>query len=494
MAWENLKAFEDLKENADRSLDDREKADLNKISPKDIQHQKNKIGEKRFNIDWSSMTLKNIVQNLKFDAKGQKVTLNWKPIGWQSELWAAIQVYAIAHNKTIWSTWIDGKVWVNTIRWLQSTQNDMKAEKRESVPQSWEKIWMNELWNHVFTKEFNALWKTRLFKEMKLLTSDGYLNFQRYGWRLINERGEWRITYQSKIDGKTKTIDLRITKDRNDMIDCAVLAKNIADKVTAAEKALDTSTKNIWVNEGIESFRELKITNPVIRKWASEKNINFRCHAYNNGRIKVYDANGTNLGVNGGWFMLNNTDLLTNGSFDETKFNNILKNKCYSMAVNGVKNYINRASNWINNTKITRSAEAEWVIRRYGNLIKEIDWFNDKSSFSKEKQQVVDAKNLAETKNFCYKELDKMNRDIRTLNNMSKVLEHKNKQKIIDTMKKYTLLTQRWQGQFNYVFLMQITKDVYNKFTKAWLMDKYQENLRTLKRIANNYEIEINFK
>ena len=41
---------------------------------------------------------------------------------------------------------------------------------------------------------------------------------------------------------------------------------------------------------------------------------------------------------------------------------------------------------------------------------------------------------------------------------------------------------------------MQITKDVYNKFTKAWLMDKYQENLRTLKRIANNYEIEINFK
>jgi hypothetical protein len=64
---ENLKAFEDLKETTANSLDAKEKADLNKISPEDIRSEKDKVGDKMFVVDGQSMKLKDIAKNLKFD-------------------------------------------------------------------------------------------------------------------------------------------------------------------------------------------------------------------------------------------------------------------------------------------------------------------------------------------------------------------------------------------------------------------------------------------
>lgn len=128
-----LTAFENLKENVRDSLQTHERDALRALSTTEVKKQKDEIWKKSFSVDWKPMKLKDIVANLDFDPKGNvaKVKIEegkFVTIGWQSELWAAIQVYAIANNKSIGDAWIDGKVWKDTVKWLESTQNSMKAE------------------------------------------------------------------------------------------------------------------------------------------------------------------------------------------------------------------------------------------------------------------------------------------------------------------------------------------------------------------------------
>ena len=179
-------------------------------------------------------------------------------IGWPSELWAAIQVYAIANNKSIGGAWIDGKVGKDTVKWLQSTQNRMAAERRENkepISESWEKINMTEIWTHNFTPEFNKLWMTKKFQKMGLLSDYGILTYQAYDWSLRTQKGDWRITYISEIDKKSKSIDLRVKRDVNNKVNSMDLAKDIAAKVTAAEKALRIEKNNGSAEKWINDFK-----------------------------------------------------------------------------------------------------------------------------------------------------------------------------------------------------------------------------------------------
>ena len=132
---ENLKAFEDLKETTANSLDAKEKADLNKISPEDIRSEKDKVGDKMFVVDGQSMKLKDIAKNLKFDVAWTTATLNWKKIARWSELWAALQVYAIAYNKSIGRFLIDWKLWTNSVAWLQGAQTEAKVGTAPRQPE-----------------------------------------------------------------------------------------------------------------------------------------------------------------------------------------------------------------------------------------------------------------------------------------------------------------------------------------------------------------------
>ena len=128
MAWEKLQAFKELKETTENSLNETEKTNLNKINADDIRAEKTMIWDKTFKIDWQDMKLKDIVTKLKISSDGRTATLNWKQIAKISELWAAIQVYVIANDKGVGSTKIDWWVWKNTIIWIQSAQNSIKAE------------------------------------------------------------------------------------------------------------------------------------------------------------------------------------------------------------------------------------------------------------------------------------------------------------------------------------------------------------------------------
>lgn len=123
---ENLKAFENLSEKANDRLSDAEKKELNKISTEDIRSQKKKIGDKEFNFDGKKMKLSDIVKDLQIAADRSNASLNWKLVGkwsefWGSDLWAAIQVYVIAHNKDVGRFKIDWMVWKDTLLGVQWT-------------------------------------------------------------------------------------------------------------------------------------------------------------------------------------------------------------------------------------------------------------------------------------------------------------------------------------------------------------------------------------
>lgn len=275
----NLKAFENLKENENASLSSQEKADLRKISPEDIRSQKEKVWDKAFTVDGKSMKLKDIVKNLTFDWEGEKAELeiNGKKvaIGWQSELWAAIQVYAIANNKTIGRAGIDGKVWRDTVRWLQSTQNKMAAEKKENkepTPESWDKLDVNQLDTHNFTPEFNALKKTQRFQEMWVLKQYWELNIVKWKyWKVLNDKGECQIYYKSKEDGLDKKISVKVDLDVNNKIDSKALAKKIVDIVEKSENVLAKEKKENNIVNSVESFDVRKLS-PKSQAYLKKKN------------------------------------------------------------------------------------------------------------------------------------------------------------------------------------------------------------------------------
>ncbi len=402
---ENLKAFESLKENGKDSLNSQEKADLRKISPDDIKSQREKVWEKSFTVDGKSMKLKDIVKNLAFDEEWEKAELmiNGKKvaIGWQSELWAAIQVYAIAHNKTIGRAWIDGKVGRDTVRWLQSTQNAVKAEKKsEVVNNTWEKIDMNQIKTHNFTPEFNKLWVTKKFKNMKLLSDYWILNYQAYAWSLVKEKGEWKITYTSEIDWKSKTIDLRIKRDVNDKVDAMTLAKQIANTVLKAEKILNISIKNTSAEKWINTFNERMISDGLIRKWANLQGIDFGVTTYNNGRIMVKDKWWKKLSseLKNWWFMLNNTDVTTNWNFDATKFNRIISQKCLNEAIKTVKIDINKSVDNLPRPS-SLSNHLYLYINSCNSLIKNVKAYNRPKSFEPEITKINNLKKNYESQN-----------------------------------------------------------------------------------------------
>jgi len=252
---ENLKAFDQLKETTAWSLSQKEKADLNAINQNDIREAKTRIENKTFVVDGRTMTLKYIVENLKINKSWDRATLFWKEIPRKSELWAAIQVYALAHNKSIGPAVIDWKVWRWTVRWLEITQTDMKAEwKAKEVTSQWEKIWIKDLATHVFTTEFNTLTSTKKFKDMWILTSDGYLNFKNTYPTPLDQNWNCHISYISQQDGKHKTLSVKIKKDINDKVDCLTIAKDVKIAAENAESKIYKNNKESRIISWIDNY------------------------------------------------------------------------------------------------------------------------------------------------------------------------------------------------------------------------------------------------
>ena len=347
MAGENLKAFDQLRETTAWSLSSKEKVALNAIDQNDIRAAKSRIENKTFSVDGRTMTLKYIVENLKINKSWDRATLFWKEIARGSELWAAIQVYALAHNKSIGPAVIDWKVWRWTVRWLEITQTDMKAEwKAKEVTSQWEKIWIKDLATHVFTTEFNTLASTRKFKNMWILTSDGYLNFKNTYPTPLDQNWNCHISYISQQDGKQKTLSVKIKKDINDKVDCLTIAKDVKTAVENAENKIYKNNKESRIISWIDNYniaqsklskkaKSYLIDNYIVAyDWTFDKNkLTFRTDWWLSFWGLFYIPKG---GVDG---------FYTNWKFNATSFGNYINRGDFIHLMNQLadKHYTDRA-------------------------------------------------------------------------------------------------------------------------------------------------------
>ena len=272
MAWENLKAFENLKENKNASLNSQEKADLRNISLRDIQSQKEKIWNKTFLIGSESMKLKDIVNSLVFDEKWNRAQIKMRDnllvtIGWGSELWAAIQVYAIANNKSIGDSWIDWMVWKNTVKWLQSTQNAVRAEgrknpetlddqdevKEQSVARLVNAIYTeyvgkysNESYNLLDTRSGVNQWtlKNKTVNGNKVTITYKSAIWKKENQKIVVDASTCKVWKQYSVDKFWKAIEETITKKESEL-------KKKEDERKAKEKL--AANQKIIV-EGVEAY------------------------------------------------------------------------------------------------------------------------------------------------------------------------------------------------------------------------------------------------
>lgn len=499
----DLKAFENLRETGKDSLSGAEKNALNAIKEGDLRAAKDEIGKKEFDIDGKKMSVQQIVENLKFSSDWKTAYLNWKPIATTSELWAALQVYAIANNKGIGWTKIDGWLWKNSNQWLSNVQQDLGIErkpapKENSEGSSMDKMGIAELLSKPFKKYFDE-WERDELYDKRVMDRNTYVLIPTNS---LSYKSDKKLKFSYQFEGKNLQIEVPIEEDADGYVDAKKLADTIRDKINTARDNRTTEVHNLSADGGIDEFKEKNIKNPIIRKWATANGVNFVATVLNGGKIKVEAIKKKNSLYS---FECNNTDVLSNWSFDANKFNSLLDKNCYDTALKDVKSRLQTTKSWIDkdNTKITRSMDASWVVTKYDNLIKEITSYYNSSTLdatqskmisndlAEEEANAVDARNFAKMKEDCYKRLEGMDSDIAVLNKMSRVLTTENKQKVLQIIEKYSDLTKLWTGKFDYRYKQYVQKGWLKDFKATSLNDKYQLKLKTMRDIASEYEIDI---
>lgn len=299
---ENLKAFENLNEEGKDRLTAKEQTDLNKISAEDIRSEKGKIGEKQFKFYGQTMKLKDIVKNLQFDSAWQTASLNWKSISkwsefWGSDLWAAIQVYTIAHNKSVGKFLIDGKVGSESIKWLQGTQTEVKAErslqkkqpekvndsdeiKEQNVYRLVDAIYTDYVWKYNDPKY--SLLNTKVWKNQGTLNNKvvegnivtiGYKSavWNKEYQKITVDANVCKVWKQYSVDKFWKEIEKAISRKEAEL-------KKVEDARIAKEK-LDARQKAIV--DAVESFNVGRLSKKVNayfkeKNWLFGNNLDFQ--------------------------------------------------------------------------------------------------------------------------------------------------------------------------------------------------------------------------
>lgn len=399
---ENLKAFENLKETTTGSLDQKEKTALNNLKEADIRAEKDSIWNKTFNVDWTSMKLKDIVSKLKFDSAWTEATLNWKKIARQSELWAAIQVYVIAYNKDVGKFLIDGKVWKDTIKGIEGTQTDMKTESKNKNKEQteseykWELIWTKDIKNKPFTKAFNSLWTgvTATYKSNWVMDGDWYL----LGVNNISGATDsCKVTYK-RANWESKTVDVKLGKNADDLVNTKTLAQNIKKAVEKNEDKLKLEERIKAVTDGINNYPETSISDPIVKKWFKHKNPDFKFQ-------KSYEKDGKRYAViknvkDKEWKRIErhiSFDKILDGNWKYSVWKyawalvDIYKNQAIAYA----KSELNKA-----NEVAHGAGGIDNKISWYKWVIDEINSYGkDKDKFNAEKQEAVKQKNYREAVN-----------------------------------------------------------------------------------------------
>lgn len=500
---ENLKTFESLKENGNASLSSQEKADLRKISPDDIRSQKEKVWEKSFVVGGKLMKLKDIVKNLAFDEEGEKAELkiNGKKvaIGWGSELWAAIQVYAIAHNKSIGRAWIDGKVGRDTVKWLQSTQNSVKAEERaKKTPEK--PVDQDEVKEQSVARLVNAIYTEYVgkYKDAKynlLDTRPGVnqgtlikkrldgnkvtITYKSAIWdkeyqEIVVDASTCKVWKQYSVDKFWKAIENAISKKEAEL-------KKAEDERIAKEKL---NAKQEAIVKGVESF-DIKKFSAKAQAYLKEKNF-----VYGN-RLDLKDGlfSWTGIAFDEKWnlhfwkaFYMTKSQIdstFVGGKFNSDKFKSILSPYLDKKADEYFKNKANMMANWLGTVTVNSLNDAEKKVNEADREIKKIEglWV----SVTPENKKAVEVR-----KNQI--QILKEYKDVSTameekLNNLIKKVEYTEGAVLqYNALRDFYISLKEKKESYNW-------KNVYNVYSKiSWGKDKYNKLVEKARSIGQKYE------
>jgi len=288
---EALNTVDNLKETSKWSLDEKEKNLLNSLTKTDIDWKRQTLEDKKFKIDgkWDVL-LSKIIEDMVISADREKSTLYWKPIARGSELWAAIQLYIILHNKSVGTPKIDWKVGKYTNEGIADTQTALQAggNRNREVISNWEKVWINDIDDKTFTKYFNNLGAGTADKYKKLWVLKN-------GWQLnivldsnnqpLTVHMHWANCLYVKTNHGQVAVPFKM--DWNDMVDLQDLSKAIIEAVDQNE-AIRLANKNYEkVKAWIDNFDENNITDALIKRFTTDKKLNFTCEKKNNGKLII---------------------------------------------------------------------------------------------------------------------------------------------------------------------------------------------------------------
>ena len=395
MAWEKLQAFKELKETTENSLNETEKTNLNKINADDIRAEKTMIWDKTFKIDWQDMKLKDIVTKLKISSDGRTATLNWKQIAKISELWAAIQVYVIANDKGVGSTKIDWWVWKNTIIWIQSAQNSIKAETWRTPDKPGQNIENLDNIDEILTKNLlKYFWSPAEQKKYSETYKILDTNTWKLIWTLDKTNKKLVVSYDSVYDKydwqKHKSISIPFNKFVNSdaTVDTSKLVKNIKDAIQSNEVADKAEKQRKSIQEWIDNYTERSIADALMKRYLIETEKDFKYGWTNNGLVKIINKKTGNY-----WNVDQKVLLDSNNKFSSWKFAWELVNHYKTYAINREKDKLAKVK------KDTQGLSIPKKIDSYKSIIDEVNWFWDKykNDFAAEKNDAVKRKWYYET-------------------------------------------------------------------------------------------------
>ena len=388
----NIDAIKNLKETTKDSFEAKEKEAVGKISVEDMRSAKTTIENKTFNIDGSSVTLKNIVLGLSVSPDWTGATYKGKKIETKSELWAALQTLLMINWKSIWAASIDGTIWPRSAASLQQLQSEMKSADNvrratEIQQQVSERVALSWLRQFPLGRSFDSVKAGTFnrFKKMNLLNDDWCLKSSSiYGTKCT-------IFYKAEFDNSSKSITVNVNKNTYWEVDIQKFVKDVVAKVDAEEKAI--KLKDAWdkMVSWINAFKESDISDPVVRRWATLKWINFKWTIDSNGKVVLSSRN------NGMKTHLYNPEggFVKNGKFDKDAFNRTLTRDYYAEALPVVKQDANNLLTNVNKlpaSSLTTKVGVDTALATCKTAINAVNAFGHKSDFADISRSLNEAK------------------------------------------------------------------------------------------------------
>lgn len=406
MAVENvnnaLKQFES-DENLFDKLDEKEKSEISKVEKKDCQAAKDTLGWKKVNGVKLSELMKTFEYNVKH-VNGRNVyesfvTINGtkKKIDTRSDLWALIQMYALANwVANVWSTGIDWSIWEKTITGLNQAKlipekgnNGNKIDTNETDnTYKWEWVTQRTLDDHAFNKDFDSI-RNGLYDEYvtnKVLKQSGFLTHT----VTESERnaGKFNLTY-TRNNWETKTVVINLKKTNN-TINTKTLAEDIKMAVEKSENSIEAEIQRKSIQEWIDDYNERSIKDPLMKSYLTKTEKDFKYGWMDNGLVKIINTKTGNY-----WSVNKNVLLGSDNKFSSWKFAWELVNHYKTYAINREKDKLAKVK------KDTQGKNTTDKIKDYKSIINEINGFWDKyqNAFATERTDAYKQKEYYEVVN-----------------------------------------------------------------------------------------------